>query len=156
MSLRAARIQACLLAGLVCLFAAGTAHAQTATCTNDIDCPGTTCGSQTCVHNSGGSICAEAGTEYPSGAGDGHCATDNDCKCKAQGATCSGFYCTFTVPQDGGSTGTGGTGGTTGSAGTGGGGGGGCSVAGAHTGAASIGIALFAAALMRRRARRRR
>ena len=107
MSLRAAKLHFCLLVGLVGLLAAGSADAQTATCVNDIDCPGTTCGSQTCVHNSGGAMCADANTLYGSGFGDGHCTTVTDCKCGSLGATCETGFCTFTIPPDGGSTGTG-------------------------------------------------
>jgi hypothetical protein len=161
-----------LLAGLFGLFflvLPGRAEAQTAACNNDVDCPGAECGGQTCVHSSGAATCLDANTAYQSGAGDGHCAVDTDCKCHAMGAVCSGFYCSFTVPNDGGaggSTGTGGSTGAAGSTGTGGsshagtsggsgGGGGGCSVAGVPTAGGSIAFALFAAALMRRRARRR-
>jgi len=168
------------IAGL--LLAAGRANAQTSACNVDTDCPNAACGGQTCIKSSGGSHCAPANTETTSGLGDGWCASpdggapdDNACKCKAQGATCDGFFCTFTVPPDGGTAGTGGSGG--GGGGTGGGtagngsggsgaggssakggssgssGGGGCSVAGVPSAASMAAGLLLAAALLRRRVR---
>jgi hypothetical protein len=182
----AAKIRWTLLAGLVALLAAGRAQAQTTTCQTDLDCPGTGCGSQVCYKSSGGSMCVEPNTVGASGAGDGWCASpdggapvDTNCKCHAQGATCDGFSCSFTIPPDGGTTGTGGTGGTGGSgtggtggsakggssggaaAGTSGGsgsGGGGCSVAGTPSvfgSAAGLLLAAVSVRLRRRRARRR-
>jgi hypothetical protein len=146
-------------------------------CATDLDCPDSACGGQVCATSSGGKICAGAGERGNPGA-DGWCANsagnpdDNNCKCKAQGATCSGFYCTFTMAPDGSATGVGGSGGATGaagngagggaagsaggaSAGTGGGGGGGCNVAGAPSLGGAAGLAVMLAAMIRRRARRR-
>jgi len=174
-----AHIRWSLLVGFVALLVAGRASAQTTPCNVDTDCPGTVCGSQVCAHDSGGIRCVDQGALGSSGS-EGWCADsnsvaqDSNCKCHAQGATCDGFLCSFTVPPatgTGGSTGSGGstgtagstgtggsgtgTGGATGSAGSGGGGGGGCSVAGAPTLGGSLGLALLAAALLRRRGRRR-
>jgi hypothetical protein len=163
------RIHWTLLLALFGVLTAGRAYAQTP-CANDLDCPDTACGGQVCTHSSGGTQCSPAGEQAPLG-GDGWCgnsagvADDNNCKCKAQGATCAGFNCTFTLPADaptgaggrGGATGTGGgAAGTTGgaSAGT-GGGGGGCSIAGAPSFGGATGVALMLAAMIRRRARRR-
>ena len=167
-----------MLAGLFVMLAAGRADAQTP-CTTDMDCPNAACGGEVCVTNSGGKACQAADPNASPGT-DGWCALpggaadDTKCKCHAQGATCNGFSCTFTVPPDGGATGTGGTGGSgtggsgtggsgTGgsgtagtSAGTGGGGGGGCSAAGASSlGAGAAGLALMLAAMIRGRVRRR-
>lgn len=171
----ATKVRWSVLAVLVGFLVAGNAHAQT-TCNTDKDCPGTACGGQVCLHNSGSFTCVDANTQGTSGSGDGWCAdssgnaVDSNCKCAAQGATCLGLFCTFTVPGTGGATGAGGTtgtggatggttgsGGATGSAGTsgGGGGGGGCSVAGVPSFGSAVVAALFAVALMRRRARRR-
>jgi hypothetical protein len=162
-----------VLAVLVGLLVAGNAQAQT-TCTTDKDCPNTACGGQVCLHSSGSFTCVDANTQGPSGAGDGWCAdssgnaVDSNCKCAPQGATCLGLFCTFTVPGAGGATGTGGStgtagatgtgsGGSTGSAGTSGGSGGGsgCSVGGGPSFGSAAVVALFAVALMRRRAGRR-
>jgi MYXO-CTERM domain-containing protein len=149
-----AGVRLSVLVGLICVFAAGRADAQT-TCMTDKDCPGTTCGSQVCLHNSGQSLCVDANTAGLSGLSDGWCAdtngaaVDSNCKCASQGATCRYMYCTFTVPPDGGA------GGSTGHAGTSGstGGDSGCSVAGAPSLAwAGVGM-LVAAVLMRRRRR---
>jgi hypothetical protein len=173
-----ARTRWSLLVGLVALLAAGRASAQTTPCSVDTDCPGTECGSQVCAHDSGGIRCVDQGALGSSGS-EGWCADsagvaqNSNCKCRALGATCEGFLCSFTVPPptgtggatgaggstgSAGSTGTGGTGtgtgGATGSAGS-GGGGGGCSVAGAPSLGGSLGVALLAAALLRRRGRRR-
>jgi hypothetical protein len=168
---RVAVVYASVLAGMIGFLSAGSASAQT-TCDKDTDCPGTACGTQVCIKSSGGSACMDANTAGESGVSDGWCNTTDDCKCKSLGATCGGFFCTFTIPPDGGATGTGGsssggstgtggsatgTGGGTGSAGTSGGGGGdgGCSIAGAPSLAGVAGAALLAVALMRRRSRRR-
>jgi hypothetical protein len=171
-----ARTRWSLLIGLTALLAAGRASAQTTPCTVDTDCPGTACGTQVCAHDSGGIRCVDQGALGSSGS-EGWCADssgaakNSNCKCAALGATCEGFLCSFTVPPatgTGGSTGAGGstgtagttgaggsgTGGATGSAGS-GGGGGGCSVAGAPSFGGSLGVALLAAALLRRRGRRR-
>jgi MYXO-CTERM domain-containing protein len=37
---------------------------------------------------------------------DGWCSSDSDCKCMGEGATCVAPHCTFTLPKDGGTTGT--------------------------------------------------
>jgi len=174
MNARVALVRLSVLVGLACLLQANRAEAQAA-CATDKDCPGTACGGQVCLHSSGSFLCVDANTVGASGSGDGWCAdsagnaVDSNCKCAPQGATCLGLFCTFTVPAAtgtggtsgaGGASGTGGStgsGGATGNAGTsgGGGGGGGCSVAGAPSFGAAAGVALLAAALMRRRARRR-
>ena len=167
MTLLSNRTKMMLLTGLVCLFAAGTAAAQTnpATCTNDIDCVATpACGGDVCDWNSATHVCKPAGSATL----DGWCTTTDDCKCKDMGATCVSFFCTFTRPCDapgaggcatGGTGGTGGTGagGSTGTAGTSGGGssdGGGCAVAAtASAGASSLLVALGLLAFARRRRR---
>jgi hypothetical protein len=147
MTARTAKARWSLLVGFAALLAAGRASAQTTTCTVDTDCPGTVCGSQVCAHDSGGIRCVDQGALGSSGS-EGWCADSNgvaqdaNCKCRSFGATGSGGSGT-------------GTGGATGSAGSGGGGGGGCSIAGAPSLGGSLGMALLAAALLRRRGRRR-
>jgi len=160
---------AILFAGLLCFAGARSAQAQSPACMVDTDCPGSACGGDVCTHTSGMFSCNEANTQAGKGY-DGWCADANGvakdelCKCKGLGATCVGFFCTFTIPPGGGTggstgaggsgTGTGGSG--TGTAGTGAGGDGGCSIAGAPSLAgAGAGLALLAAALRRRRLRRR-
>jgi len=178
MIVRAAKVRWTLLAGLVGLLAAGRAYAQT-TCDTDLDCPDPACGGQVCQKSSGGSQCVAANTSGASGTNDGWCnGDDTKCKCHSLGATCNGFFCTFTIPPDGGASGgSGGGGGTGGSTGTGGsgtggsgtakggsgggtggsgGGGGGCSVAGDASALGSAGATLLVAALVVRRRRRRR
>jgi hypothetical protein len=179
MILGAAKLRMTILAVLAGLLAAGQAYAQTTTCNTDLDCPGTACGTQVCVKSSGGSQCMDPNTAHASGVDDGWCADtagnmqDSNCKCRSLGATCNGFYCTFTIPPDGGTTGAGGTGGgggavdggghggTSGTGGVMGSGGsktsssGGCSVAGDPSRLGSAGAGLLLAALIRRRARRR-
>ena len=164
-----------VLVGFAAVLAAGRAHAQA--CDTDMDCPNPACGGEVCTKSSGLSSCNPANTFGASGINDGWCARDggvaddSKCKCRGMGATCNGFYCTFTVPPTGtggsgagGSTGTGGSGtagsgGSSGgsSAGAGGGGGGGCSVAGAPALSlgGTAGLALLLAALIRRGTRRR-
>ena len=170
MSARAIVVRWSVLAGLASLLLfAGRAQAQT-TCQVDTDCPNAACGGEVCVHSSGLSMCVAADTSGASGISDGWCANaagaevNSNCKCASMGATCAGFFCTFTIPPGGGTGGTTGTGGTgtgtggsgTGTAGTGGGGDGGCSIAGAPSLAgAGAGLAFLAAALRRRRVRRR-
>jgi MYXO-CTERM domain-containing protein len=160
-----------VLVGLVGLFAAGRAEAQTA-CQTDKDCPGTACGTQVCYQSSGLGTCVDPNTSGQSGLSDGWCVdtdggvSDSYCKCAGMGATCNGLYCSFTIPPDGGaggSTGGGGSTGSGGSTGTGGsghagtsggsGGGGGCSVAGTPSLGGVAGLALLAVVLMRRRRR---
>ena len=156
MSARAPKAGWIVLAGLVALLAAGRAEAQTQTCMSDADCPSEVCGGEVCIKSSGLAFCYPANTQGVSGVNDGWCAdaagnpNDGYCKCRGMGATCNGFYCTFTIPPTGGGGSGGGTsGGTTGSSG-----GGGCSIAGAAT-PGGAGIALVLAVLIRRRARRR-
>lgn len=162
MTLLSNRTKMMLLTGLVCLFAAGTAAAQTAACVNDNDCPTAECGGDICDWSVVGQMNCKAAGTHPKGQ-DGWCTTTDNCKCKDLGATCVAAYCTFTRPCDapgaaGCATGgtSGGTGGGTGTAGTGGGGdSGGCSVAATAPTAAStllvaIGLLVFA---RRRRAR---
>ena len=167
MSARVVAVRWSVVAGLV-LLAAARADAQTQSCTKDTDCPGTECGSQVCVMSSGLGNCYPANQQGASGTNDGWCAdpggaaNNANCKCASMGATCDGFFCTFTIPPGGtgGATGTGGSGTGTGGSGTGtggsGGGDGGCSVAGAPAlswaGAAGL---IVLAALVGRRARRR-
>ena len=171
MSARATVVRWSVLAGLAGLLVAGRAYAAPTPCKVDLDCPNAACGGEVCVHSSGLSMCVPANTSGASGTNDGWCASadggvevDSNCKCAAMGATCEGFFCSFTVPQGGGTggstgaggagTGTGGSGAGTG--GTGGGGDGGCSIAGAPSlaGAGAV-VALLAAALRRRRVRHR-
>ena len=159
-----------VLVALAGVLAAGRASAQQ-TCTTDADCPNDACGGEVCTKSSGLAYCYPADTHGASGVNDGWCAdaagnpSDANCKCRGMGATCNGFYCTFTIPAGGtggsgagGTTGTGG-GGSAGSGGSGGGssagGGGGCSVAGAPSLAGGVGICIALAALIRGRARRR-
>ena len=158
MKARAAAVRFSVLFGLACLLAASRAQAQAPACDVDKDCPGNAaCGGDDCVKSSGGALCTPP-DPIISGFSDGFCRADDDCKCKSLGATCVGFYCSYTVPPTG--TGTGGSG--TGSAGTSGGGGGGCSAAGVPS-FGQAGLALLGAAvgvgvgvgLMRRRSRRR-
>ena len=166
-----------VLAGLAGLLAAGRAHAAPTPCKVDLDCPNAACGGEVCVHSSGLSMCVPAHTSGASGINDGWCASpdggaevDSNCKCASMGATCEGFFCSFTIPPGGGtggSTGTGGSGTGTGGSGTGsggtgtggGGGGDGCSIAAAPAfggAGAGAGLALLAAVLRRRRRARHR
>jgi MYXO-CTERM domain-containing protein len=96
------------LLGFAALFAAPVALADGEPCINDDDCPGTECGTAVCNWNkpqAGGKFtCNPAGTDPPMNGKpkDGWCTTNDDCKCKAQGATCSTApYCTFTTPPAG-------------------------------------------------------
>ena len=91
---------------LLGLVYARSARAQTATCLVDSDCPDTACGGPVCTHAAGGvASCNPANTEAGKGF-DGWCAdsmdnpVDANCKCRGLGATCAGFFCTFTVPAD--------------------------------------------------------
>ena len=119
------------LVGSISLFVASTALADGEACFNDDDCPGTACGDAVCnwtktakmPMGDKGFYCNPAGSQTPVGK-DGWCTTDDDCKCKAEGAKCVAPYCTFTKPPGGaGGTGAGGTGagtaGSTSTAGTG-------------------------------------
>jgi len=160
MTLLSNRTKMMLLTGLVCLFAAGTAAAQTnpATCVNDDDCVATpACGGDICDWSVVGQMTCKAAGGHPKGQ-DGWCTTTDDCKCKDMGATCVAAYCTFTRPCDapggtgcatGGTSGGTGTGGSTGTAGTSGGDSGGCSIAASAPTASStlllaIGLLVFA------------
>ncbi len=155
MNARVASVRLSILIAFAIILAAGRADAQS-TCMTDKDCPGTACGGQVCLHSSGSSTCVDANTQGQSGSGDGWCAdssgnaVDSNCKCAPQGATCLGLFCTFTVAATGtgGSTGAGGSTGNAGSLE-------GCAVAGDPSFGSAAGVALFAAALIRGRARRR-
>jgi hypothetical protein len=149
-------IRLSFLVGLICLLAgAGTARAA---CTVDTDCTGNAaCGGDICDFYGTVPTCKPAGG-HPNGM-DGWCNVDTDCKCHAQGATCTSVYCSFTVPDGGTSTGTGGSSGSagsTGSSGSSGGGGGGCSLAGGMAADGSFALAGLGlvTALARRRRRR--
>lgn len=101
------------------LFAARDAAAQ---CTNDDDCPDSACGGQICDWNSTPHKCIAAGTGSGGKGKEGWCTgpgADN-CKCKAQGATCEIVYCSFTKASDAPGGGTGGAAATGGASGTGG------------------------------------
>ena len=164
MTLLSNRTKWMLLTAITCLFAAGTASAQSnpATCVNDIDCIATPqCGGDICDWSNiaAGMHCKAAGSQ-PKGQ-DGWCTTDADCKCKDMGATCVAAFCTFTracdAPDAGpcaaGGSGGGGSGGT-GTAGTSGGsgGGGGCSIgATAPTASSGLLVALGLLFVSRRR-----
>jgi len=78
-----------LLTGLAFLLVAGAAAAQSnpTTCTNDDDCIATPeCGGDVCEWSATGMKCKPAGGAAKGA--DGWCTTDDDCKCKAMGATC--------------------------------------------------------------------
>jgi len=172
MTLLSNRTKWMLLTAITCLFAAGTASAQSnpATCVNDIDCIATPqCGGDICDWSNiaAGMHCKPAGSQ-PKGQ-DGWCTTDADCKCKDMGATCVAAFCTFTRACDapnaggcaaGGSTGTGGSGSGgssgTGTAGTsgGGGGGGGCSIGATAPTASSVLLVALSLLFVSRRRRR--
>jgi MYXO-CTERM domain-containing protein len=169
--------------GSVALFSASTAFAEGEPCINDTDCPGAECGGEVCNWNKPQGdkfTCNPAGTVAPVGGmpKDGWCTTVDNCKCKAQGATCAAPYCTITKPpagsagtSAGGSASTAGTSSTTAgtattpTAGTASGGsgtkpaasddGGGCSVGvpgGSNTGLAlGVGLVGLGLALARRR-----
>ena len=142
---------AILFAGLLCFAGARSAQAQSPVCMVDSDCPNSACGGDVCTHTSGSFACNPANTQAGKGF-DGWCADSNGvakdelCKCKGLGATCVGFFCTFTVPSDAPATGTGGAGasagggsgggaaGASGSAGTAGSGGGSTGTAGGAAG----------------------
>ena len=146
-------IRLSFLVGLACLLAAA-GNARAASCNVDTDCTGNAaCGGDICDFYTQPPACKPAGG-HPNGM-DGWCTVDTDCKCHAQGATCTGVYCSFTVPDGGTTTGTGGSGGSTGSAGS-SGGGGGCSVAGGTAVDGSFALAGLGlvTALARRRRRR--
>ena len=95
-----------------------TRAASAMACVNDTDCPNSACGGQVCTYsNTAAPACNPAGTG-PKGM-DGWCTTDANCKCQSEGATCVGFYCSFTQPKStGGSSGAGSTGGTGATSGT--------------------------------------
>ena len=106
MKIRAARLGLTLLAGLFVLLAAGRADAQTA-CETDMDCPNAACGGEVCVTNSGGKACQAADPNASPGT-DGWCALpngtadDSKCKCRAQGATCTGLVFWMNIAVTGG------------------------------------------------------
>ena len=137
-----------LFAGLMCFAGGRSARAQSPACMVDTDCPNSACGGDVCTHTAGTFSCNAANTQAGRGF-DGWCADEHDqandalCKCKGLGATCVGFFCTFTVPSDAPITGAGGTSaggagggsaGASGSAGAAGGRGGGTGTAGGAAG----------------------
>ncbi len=144
------------LAGLMA--SAAWARPAAADCNTDIDCPGPTCGSPVCQRSVGGQACVVAGTD-PQGF-DGSCTTDADCKCRVQGATClaATLHCSFTLPEDGGSS----AGAVSADAATSpsgsdaGGPSASCAAAGARRGAAGAAAALVCAAALALARRRRR
>jgi MYXO-CTERM domain-containing protein len=103
------------LVGSVALMVAPAAFADGEPCFNDTDCPGAECGGAVCNWFKGhpapvgrmAFTCNPAGSQ--SRGSDGWCETDDNCKCKAQGAKCVAPYCTFTKASDA-PAGTGGTG----------------------------------------------
>jgi hypothetical protein len=98
----------------------GWTRSARAECTNDIDCPGSACGSQICSWTSnpdGGHECVDAGTGQVGM--EGWCSTNADCKCASEGAMCNVPNCTFTLPPAGtGSSGTSATSGASSTSGT--------------------------------------
>ena len=111
------RVSMATLVGSMALFVAPAAFAAGEACTNDIDCPGNgaACGGDVCNWSLGLNATPVGDKMHicgPAGAGakgsDGWCTTTDDCKCKAQGATCMVVYCSFTKASD--ATGGGGTG----------------------------------------------
>lgn len=68
-----------------------------AACKVDTDCPGSACGDQVCGEfpNQTGLVCMT-----PAAPGSKHstCVTAADCKCKAQGATCTAGQCSVIAP----------------------------------------------------------
>lgn len=142
------RLSFATLVGSVALLAAPAAFAVGEPCFNDDDCPGPECGGEVCNWqernpNPDGRkeyTCALAGTAKKGE--DGWCETDDNCKCKAQGATCKIVYCSFTKASDapaGGGSGAGGSGSGTAGTGTAGTGTAGTGTAGTGTGTAGTG-----------------
>jgi len=90
----------------------------------DTDCPGAECGGDVCNWNlpQGDKFtCNPAGTTPPKAGkpADGWCTTNDNCKCKAQGATCAAPYCSITkAPAGTAGTGAGGAAPTAGTAST--------------------------------------
>src|SRR5690349_24475213 len=91
------------LVGSVALLVAPAAFAAGEPCFNDNDCPNSqACGGDVCnwnmMHPVGDGMkvytCVAAGTG--SKGMEGWCTTTDNCKCKAEGATCRAPYCTFT------------------------------------------------------------
>lgn len=135
------------LVGSVALLLAPAAFAEGEPCYNDDDCPNPACGGDVCNWQKqsptpdGDKVfyCQPAGRD-PQGQ-DGWCTTDDNCKCKGEGATCVAPYCSKTL-SSGGGTGAGGTGtagsGTAGT-GTAGTGTAGTGTAGTGTGAGGTG-----------------
>jgi hypothetical protein len=114
------------------LLAPVVAHAATAECMNDTDCPGSECGGEICDWSTLPQTCKPAGT-YPKGQ-DGWCTSTANCKCAAEGATCVSVQCSQTQPA--GTTGIGGGSSTGGSASSGGSATAGSSAAGTTSAAA--------------------
>jgi hypothetical protein len=124
MNARNKMLRSLMLAGLVAgvLFASGAARAATnpASCVNDIDCVATPeCGGDVCTYTGANPMTCVAAGGSPKGS-DGWCDSthgDNDCKCKALGAKCTGIYCSFTKPSQAPATGAAGSGGGAGATG---------------------------------------
>ncbi len=152
------------IAAALTTFYAASSWALVNDCTNDVDCTGggAACGGDVCQWDAEGNhTCVPAGTD---GVGkDGWCTIDTDCKCMAEGATCTGIHCSFTEAGAA----SGGTGGGSGTAGSASAGttatssdessddGGGCSISGVATNTGGA-LAAFATAgaftlLLRRR-----
>lgn len=117
--------------GSAVLMTASLAFAEGEPCYNDTDCPGAMCGGEVCNWNKHHAapvgdkayVCNPAGSSPKKS--DGWCTTDDNCKCKAQGAVCKPtVYCSFTLaadaPMSTAGTGTGGTASTAGTSSTGG------------------------------------
>lgn len=106
---------------LLALSIAPTAFAAGAPCFNDTDCRNSACGGEVCNWNELATnpvgektfVCRPAGLA-PQGA-DGWCTTDENCKCRAQGAKCIAPYCSFTQSNTNPSGAGGSTAGSTGS-----------------------------------------
>ena len=84
---------------VIMVASARTWAANPASCTNDVDCTATPqCGGDVCTYTATATTCTPAGAG-PKGS-DGWCTVDTDCKCYAEGARCSGVFCTFTKAGD--------------------------------------------------------
>jgi hypothetical protein len=72
--------------------------AKAQTCMYDTDCTanGTACGTDVCSWATNPRQCVPANSDP------GQCGGDAECKCAAEGATCTMIYCSFTSPPDSG------------------------------------------------------